>query len=441
VTGGVAGAAVGGAPGLVAGGGGAAGRCGAGVRGCGNGGSAGGCCWASAATTSSARNGMDQLYALRDFCRNARPWLVETIEALAALESPSDDKAAVDRCGAAIAERLAAIGGRVTRISRADRGDHLLAEFVPSAAPSAPPSQVLLLGHFDTVWPLGQVARMPIVQSNGRLHGPGVFDMKSGIAVGMLATRALLETGAPLSRRILMLWTSDEEIGSGTSRTVIEEQARRSDAVLVLEPSLPGGAVKTSRKGVGEFEIAVRGVAAHAGLDPRKGASAIHELARQILRLLELQDLDRGISVNVGTIAGGTRTNVAAEEARAALDVRALTSADASTVADRVRACASSDSRITVTVSGGFGRPPLERTAAVVRLYEQAKEVAAALGVTLGEGSAGGGSDGNFTGALGVPTLDGLGPDGDGAHALHEHVELDGLPDRAALVAGLIARL
>jgi glutamate carboxypeptidase len=378
---------------------------------------------------------MNGLYAVRDFCHAERAWLVETIEALVALESPSDDKAAVDRCGAALAERLGAIGGRVTRLPRRDRGDHLLAEFGCGA------SQVLMLGHIDTVWPVGQIARMPVTQSNGRLYGPGVFDMKSGIAVGMLAARAFLETGASLSRRIVMLWTSDEEIGSATSRAAIEDEARRSDAVLVLEPALPGGAVKTSRKGVGEFEIVVRGIAAHAGLDPRKGASAVHELARQILHLLELQDLDRGISVNVGTVAGGTRSNVAAEEARATVDVRALTSADAEALAARVRALSADDVRATVRVSGGFGRPPLERTAAVARLYEQAQAVASELGLPLGEGSAGGGSDGNFTGALGVPTLDGLGPAGDGAHALHEHVELDGLPDRAALVAGLIGRL
>jgi glutamate carboxypeptidase len=378
---------------------------------------------------------MNQLYALKDFCRAGREWLLETIEALAALESPSDDKAALDRCGAQLADRLAAIGGRITRLPRTDRGDHLLAEF------GCGESQVLLLGHFDTVWPVGQLQRMPVVQSNGRLHGPGVFDMKAGIAVGMLAARALLETGAPLTRRIVMLWTADEEIGSGSSRAAIEDEARRSEAVLVLEPALPGGAVKTSRKGVGEFEVIVRGVPAHAGLDPRKGASAVHELARQILRLLELQDLDRGISVNVGTVSGGTRSNVAAEEARATVDVRALTAADAEGLAARVRALAAEDPRVTVTVTGGFGRPPLERTAAVVRLYQQAQAVAAELGLTLGEGSAGGASDGNFTGALGVPTLDGLGPSGDGAHALHEHVEVEALPDRAALVAGLIARL
>jgi glutamate carboxypeptidase len=378
---------------------------------------------------------MPTIISLRDFCRDERPWLLETIEALVSLESPTTDKAAVDRCGRALAARLEAIGGRVSRLPRVDRGDHLLAEFGCGS------SQILLLGHFDTVWPVGQLERMPLVRSNGRLHGPGVFDMKAGIAIGMLATRALLETGVSLSRRIVMLWTTDEEVGSATSRAAIEDEARRSDAVLVLEPSLPGGAVKTARKGCGEYELHVRGVAAHAGIDPSKGASAIHELARQIVLVQKLQDLDRGISVNVGTISCGTRTNVVAEEARAVVDVRAPTQADAARVDAAFRALKAVDERTAVSVTGGLDRPPLERTAQVARLYQQASEVGRELGQALGEGSTGGGSDGNFTAALGVATLDGLGAIGDGAHALHEHVELESLPDRAALVAGLIARI
>ena len=206
---------------------------------------------------------MSKLYApLREFCRAERDWLIETASALVRLESPTTDKAAVDRCGRELASRMEAIGGRVTRLSRPDRGDHLLTEFGCGS------SQVLLLGHFDTVWPVGQLDRMPLRLSDGRLHGPGVFDMKAGIAAGMLAARALLETGAALSRRIIMLWTTDEEMGSASSRQAIEDEARLSDAVLVLEPSLPGGALKTSRKGCGMYEVVVHGVAAHSGISP-----------------------------------------------------------------------------------------------------------------------------------------------------------------------------
>jgi len=361
--------------------------------------------------------------------------LIEAIEALVRTESPSLDKPAVDRCGRELASRLEQLGGRVTRLSRPERGDHLLAEF------GCGQSQILLLGHFDTVWPVGQLERMPLICSNGRLHGPGVFDMKAGIGIGMLATRALIETGAPLTHRIVMLWTTDEEVGSGTSRQAIEEEARRSEAVLVLEPSLPGGALKTARKGCGTYEIVIRGIAAHAGVDPERGASSVHELAHQILRVHQLQDLGRGVSVNVTQVAGGTRTNVIPAEARALVDVRVPTQAEATRIDAAFRALSPVNPRATVEITGRVDRPPLERSEAVARLYDQARTVARELDQELTEGSTGGGSDGNFTAALGVPTLDGLGAIGDGAHALHEFVEVEALPDRAALVAGLIRRV
>ncbi|MBW8866094.1 MAG: M20 family metallopeptidase [Acidobacteria bacterium] len=372
---------------------------------------------------------------LQNFCRAEQAWLIDTVETLVRLESPTTDKAAVDRCGAELASRLGAIGGRVTKLPRAERGDHLLAEFGCGA------SQILLLGHFDTVWPVGQLERMRLQTENGKLHGPGIFDMKAGIAIAMLAARAVLETGAPLSRRIVMLWTTDEEIGSESSRSAIEDEARRSDAVLVLEPSLPGGALKTSRKGCGGYEVIVRGVSAHAGIEPQKGASAVHELAHQILHIDALQDLARGISVNVVQVAGGLRSNVIPDEARAVVDVRVPTAEAAAAVSAAFANLQAVDPRTTVTAIGGVDRPPLERTAAVVRLYEQAREVARELGIDLREGGTGGGSDGNFTAAVGVPTLDGLGAVGDGAHALHEHVDVDALPVRAALLAGLLTRL
>jgi len=387
-----------------------------------------------AAVTSSATS-MTEIINLRDFCRAERDWLLDTVEALVRIESPSTDKAAVDRCGAELAGRLERIGGRVTKLPRPDRGDHLLAEF------GCGTSQVLLLGHFDTVWPVGQLERMPLARSSGRLHGPGVFDMKAGIAIGMLAARALVETGAQLSSRVVMLWTTDEEIGSGTSRPAIEEEARRSDAVLVLEPSLPGGAVKTERKGCGSYEVIVKGVAAHAGIEPQKGASAVHELAQQILTLNALQDLARGISVNVTQVSGGLRSNVIPDEARAIVDVRVPTAAAAAEIERAFQTLTPHDPRTTIRALGGFERPPLERTDRVGRLYEQARGISRALGYDLQEGGTGGGSDGNFTAAVGAPTLDGLGAIGDGAHALHEHVDIESLPDRAALVAGLIMKL
>jgi len=277
---------------------------------------------------------------------------------------------------------------------------------------------------------------MPLREEDGRLYGPGIFDMKSGIAVAMLAIRALDEVGAMAC--VSMLWTADEEIGSTTSRALIEGTARESRAVLVLEPSLPGGAAKTSRKGVGEFDLLVHGVAAHAGLDPGKGASAIHELARQILAIEALQDLSRGVTVNVGVVAGGSRPNVIADRAAAKIDVRVETMEDAARLERTMRALQPTRTSISLEISGGVERPPLERSPAVVRLYGRAREVAAALGRELGEGAAGGGSDGNFTAALGVPTLDGLGPRGDGAHAAHEHVIIEDLVWRAALLAGLV---
>ena len=378
---------------------------------------------------------MASIIDLQHFCRAQHGWLLETVEALVRLESPTTEKGAVDACGAELASRLAAIGGRVTPLPRTSRGDHLLAEFGCGA------SQVLLLGHFDTVWPVGQLGRMPLAREDGRLHGPGIFDMKAGIAIGMLAVRALLETGAPLARRIVMLWTTDEEVGSETSRGAIEDEARRSDAVLVLEPSLSGGAVKTSRKGCGSFEVIVKGVSAHAGIEPQKGASALHELAHQILRINALQDLSRGVSVNVVQASGGLRSNVIPDEARAIVDVRAPTADAAAAVDAAFRSLQPMDARTTVTAKGGFDRPPLERSPAVVRLYNEACRVARELGFDLREGATGGGSDGNFTAALGVPTLDGLGAVGDGAHAFHEHIEVASLADRAALVAGLVARL
>ena len=265
--------------------------------------------------------------------------------------------------------------------------------------------------------------------------------MKAGIGLATLATRALLERGELTGCRVVMLWTTDEEIGSTHLARADRIEATKSDAVLVFEPSLPGGALKTSRKGVGQFEMIARGVSAHAGLDPGKGVSAIRELARQIIAIDDLQDPANGVTLTVGVVSGGTRANVVPAEARATIDARAKTRADAERVQRVMRALQPQIAGAQVEVRGGFDRPPLERTPAVVELFEQARAVAAGIGVKLEEGSAGGGSDGNFTAALGVPTLDGFGAIGDGAHALHEHVEIDALIPRAATIAGLVQRL
>ena len=374
------------------------------------------------------------MHPLLRYTESQQAWLLETIEALVRAESPSTSKAAVDRCGDELARRLVAIGADVERLRQTERGDHLRATFAGEGP------QLMVLGHFDTVWDVGQIQRMPFQLVDGRLHGPGIFDMKSGIATSMLAVRAC--DALRLTRpRIVMLFTTDEEIGSTTSRTTIEEEARRSAAVLVLEPSLPGGKVKTSRKGVGDFELTVHGVSAHAGIAPGAGANAVHELAHQIVALQQLQDIERGLSVNVTVVSGGTRTNVIPDRARALIDVRVPTMRDADRVERSIRGLAPVVPGTRLEIAGAVSRPPLERSPHVVQLYEQARTCARELGKDLGEGGTGGGSDGNFTAALGVPTLDGLGPEGDGAHALHEHVLAADLTWRGAFLAFLLNRL
>jgi len=273
--------------------------------------------------------------ALLNFCQAELDWQLETIEALVRIESPSTDKAAVDRCGLELERRLRHLdaGGRVHRIPTAEAGDIVYASYGPESAAA----QVLVLGHFDTVWPIGTLARMPLERRDGRLHGPGTFDMKAGIGIAMLAVRALAALAPGLPLRVVMLWTTDEEIGSRAARALIESEARQSEAVFVLEPSLPGGVVKTSRKGVGEVTLEVQGLSAHAGIDPTKGVSAIHELAQLITQLAPLNDPARGSSVNVGVIEGGTRSNVIAERARAVVDLRVATMADAQRVEQFVR--------------------------------------------------------------------------------------------------------
>jgi len=301
--------------------------------------------------------------------------------------------------------------------------------------------QVLLLGHIDTVWPVGTLAERPFRVEGARAYGPGAYDMKAGLVVALWALRALAACGRRPRRPVTLLVNTDEEVGSNSSEAVIEAEARRSAAVLVLEPALPDGSVKTWRKGVGRLRVEVRGRAAHAGADPEKGVSAIGELAHQILRLHDLTDLETGTTVNVGVIGGGTRPNVVAERAWAEIDVRIMTREDAARVEKAVRGLEPVLPGARLEVTGGVERLPMERNEGALTLYAKAREVAGRLGFDLGETGTGGASDGNITSALGVPTLDGLGAAGDGAHAEREHVDLATLPLRAALLAGLIERV
>lgn len=369
-------------------------------------------------------------------CLQAETQIVRLSRELVAEESPSTDRAALERCALLLAARLGEAGATVERVDGGSTAAHVLAEWRGDGPP------VLLVGHFDTVWPVGQLARMPLEEKDGKLFGPGVLDMKAGLAIGITAARAVSSDLAARKRpRIRLIATTDEEVGSATSRAVIETLARESVAALVLEPALPGGAVKTARKGVGEFEIVAEGISSHAGADPGAGASAVHELARQIVALAGMTDPARGLTVNVGVIEGGTRSNVVAERARAFVDVRIARLEDAAAVERALSALRPTDSRVRLTAAGRINRPPMERTLGVARLYALAQDVARLMDRTLGEGSTGGASDGNFTAALGVPTLDGLGAIGEGPHALHEHVVIKELAPRAALVAGLLARL
>jgi glutamate carboxypeptidase len=375
----------------------------------------------------------NEMRGLLKFCRSQQAWALEQLQALVRCESPSTDKAALDACAVHLEEVCRDLGGRVTRLTRNPAGDHLLTEF------GSGPRRLLLLGHYDTVWPLGQLHRMPLTVENGKLFGPGVYDMKAGLIIGLLAMRALAEHGPAAAHRVVFLITSDEEVGSKESRAVIIDEAKKSDAVFVLEPATVDGRVKTRRKGVSVYTMRVQGVSAHAGVWPGRGASAIHELAQQVVAMSELRDEERGIAVNVGLIEGGTRSNVIAEHAWAEIDVRVPTRADVERIEAFMHGRRAASPGTTLEITGGMNRMPMERTPAVVGLYERARAVAGTLGFELGEGGTGGASDGNFTAALGIPTLDGLGAVGDGAHALDEHVVVEALPLRAALLAGLLS--
>jgi glutamate carboxypeptidase len=364
-----------------------------------------------------------------------REAMVQTVRELVEIESPSDDKPAVDKLGAVLAEKFASLGGGVRIHPARDFGDHLQIDF-PGARKIKP---VLLLGHFDTVYPLGTLANMQCNVSGDRLHGPGALDMKSGIALMWHAIAALQGWNEGLPRPVTVLLVSDEEVGSVSSRRIIETLAKKSAAVLVLEAAAGRkGAVKTQRKGVGDYTLKVKGIASHAGLDPGKGHSAIVELARQITAIANLNDPDRGLTLNPGVIRGGTRSNVVAAGASVEIDVRIRKAQQAAALDRKLRALKPFDKHCSLELEGGINRMPMERSAGVVSLYKKAQQIAEQIDWNLEEASVGGGSDGNFTAAMGIPTLDGLGAVGDGAHALHEHILISELPRRALLLAGMI---
>jgi glutamate carboxypeptidase len=360
--------------------------------------------------------------------------MLRTIREFVEIESPSDDKPALDRMGRFLADRFEAFGGRPRLHHSDDFGNSVQIDF-PGRESGKP---VMLLGHFDTVYPMGTLADMPCYVADGRLYGPGVLDMKSGIALMLFAIEAVHNWHSGLPRPVTVFLVSDEEIGSYSSRKITESLARESAGVLVLEPAASHGAVKTARKGVGEYTLNVEGVASHAGLDPGSGHSAILELSRQIAAISKWNNLKQGISVNPGVIRGGTRSNVVAANANVVFDVRIVRAKQAAMIDRKFHALKAFDEKCKLNVEGNINRLPMERNAGVIALYRKAQAVAKQIGWDLEEAAVGGGSDGNFTAGIGIPTLDGLGGFGGGAHAKHEHVVISDLPRRALLLAGMI---
>jgi glutamate carboxypeptidase len=348
-------------------------------------------------------------------------------------ETPSTDKRLLDGFAEYLAGYAGDAGGQAEIIPVEKAGNHVRVRWDGEEG-----RPILLVGHFDTVWPEGTLAEMPFRVERGVAFGPGAFDMKAGLVQGFWAVRALREAG--IRRPVVFFCNADEEVGSASSHPHMEVDARAAEAAFVLEPSYDG-ALKTARKGVGNFHVEITGKASHAGLDPFAGASAIEELARLILELHGLSDRESGTTVNVGVVSGGTRSNVVAAHATAEIDLRVATRAEAERATQRILGMPSHRPEVRVQITGGMGQPPMERTEATVRLFRRAQEVARELGFELGEASVGGGSDGNFISALGVPVLDGLGAVGGGAHATDEHVDLGAMPARAALVAGLLQAL
>jgi len=365
--------------------------------------------------------------------RRKQSALLDLTKKLVLSESPTDDKAAVDACMALAAEQAKALGGRVKMHRQKNYGDLLEARFGPK---NKIHGKIMLLGHLDTVWPLGTLATMPCKVSQGRLWGPGTLDMKAGVAMALTALEILTEAGL-LQREVVLLLNSEEEVGSPVSRSVTERLAAQCEAVYVLE-SAQGLAYKTARKGNGVFRLEVQGLAAHSGVDFGKGVSAIRELARVIETVSGWTDLERGLTVNPGVVGGGSKVNVVAAQAWAEIDVRIVSKADGPRIERKFARLKPVDKRCTLTVSGGINRPPMERSKGTIKLLRKAQALAGELGIALEEAASGGASDGNFTAAMGIPTLDGMGAVGEGAHARHESIVLKHLISRTALLAAML---
>lgn len=373
--------------------------------------------------------------ALLAGARRKQSTLLDLARKLVLAESPSDTKTAVDACIAIAVDEIRDRGGRIRLRRQRNFGNILEARFGPRRRNAAKP--VLLLGHLDTVWPIGTLRQMPWRIADGRLWGPGTLDMKVGVAMALTAVEMLTEASL-LNREIVLLLNSDEEIGSPASRPITERLARECSAVFVLEPA-QGLAYKTARKGTGNWRIDIHGKAAHAGVDFEKGASALRELSRIIETVSNWTDLKRGITVSVGIAGGGSKTNVIPADAFAEVDVRIAKISDGPRIERKFTSLKSVDKRCSLAITGGVNRPPMERTRGTVRLFEQARALAAELGFPLEEAATGGASDGNFTSALGIPTIDGMGAVGEGAHATHESVQLEHIAPRTALLAGMLS--
>ena len=382
---------------------------------------------------------------LQSYLTQRQPELLALARALVEAESPSRDKEGSQAVGSLLASAAGRIGA-VSSVERipSDFGEHLRIRAFTEANDGAP---IVILGHTDTVHPRGAIKERPWHSEGNRIYGPGIFDMKANCALALEALqaveylRSIRLDQAYRQAPVTILLTCDEESGSPSGCPLVEEEAKNARAVLVLEPPASGGRVKTARKGTGMFTIEVRGRAAHAGLEPEKGVSAVLELARQTIRLTNLNNPAVGTTVMVTVVRGGTHSNVVPDEARAEIDVRFSSAAEAGRIENAIVSLKPFDERAHLVIGGGINRPPLERTAEVALLYEKARGLASLLDFELGEASVGGASDGNFVGALGVPVLDGLGIEGDGAHAAHEHIIVDNIPRQGALLAGLIATL